>query len=127
MNRFLSVLGVGLVLMVDGCAFFIPKESVYLRVAAGKATQEDVQSQLGKPRSVTVLSDGEAQWLYEVRDLEPMSQSSWSTLGSWCDEYRLTFDGTGVLREWSHASYLHAGELMPATCNGAVAVQKPAL
>jgi hypothetical protein len=70
---------------------------------------------------------GDPVWVYEVRDIEPMSQSSWSTLGSWCDEYTLRFDTAGVLRDWSHQSYVHGGELMPVSCNSAVGVQKPAL
>ena len=46
-------------------------------------------------------------WLYEIRDIEPMSQSSGSTLGAWCDEYRPTLNRSRVLCEWTHQSYVH--------------------
>jgi hypothetical protein len=32
-----------------------------------------------------------------------------------------------VLREWTHKSYVHGGELMPVSCNSTVGVEKPAL
>jgi hypothetical protein len=117
----------GLIGLLIGCSVFIPKETRYLRSAQDRATQEEVRRELGEPRATKVLAGGGAVWLYEVRDIEPMSQSSWSTLGSWCDEYRLTFDAGGVLREWTHKSYVHGGELMPVSCNSTVGVEKPAL
>ena len=37
------------------------------------------------------------------------------------------FDTTGVLRDWSHQSCVHGGELMPVSCNSFLGVQKPSL
>ena len=65
--------------------------------------------------------------LYEVRDLEPMSQSTWSTEGSWCEEYTLLFDQEGILRDVHHQSFVHGGEVMPVSCNSTTGVEKPAL
>jgi len=114
-------------LITFGCALVQSKESRYLRAAMNQATQEEVRQQLGKPRLVSTTRTGEPVWVYEVRDLEPMSQSSWSTLGSWCDEYTLRFDKAGVLRDWTHQSFVHGGELMPLSCNSTLGVEKPAL
>jgi hypothetical protein len=92
-----------------------------------QATQEQVRQQLGTPRLMGSTRKGESVWVYEVRDIEPMSQSSWSTLGSWCDEYTLRFDNEGILRDWTHQSFVHGGELMPLSCNSTLGVEKPAL
>ena len=89
-------------LMTLGCALFQSKESIYLRTATNQATQEQARQQLGKPYLVSVTRTGEPVWVYEVRDIEPMSQSSWSILGSWCDEYTLVFHKEGILRDWKH-------------------------
>lgn len=123
----MTVLLLGSLLMTLGCALFQSKESIYLRSAINQATQEQVSRQLGKPRLVSSTHEGEPVWVYEVRDIEPMSQSSWSTLGSWCDEYTLIFDKEGILRDWTHQSFVHGGELMPLSCNSARGVEKPVL
>ena len=125
--RFGRAMLVSLICLAAGCTWFIPKESLYLVSALDRTSQDEVQQHFGNPRAVVVAPSGEVEWLYEIRDVEPMSQSSWSTLGSWCDEYRLVFDQAGVLRGWTHRSYLHGGELMPISCNSAVGVEKPAL
>jgi hypothetical protein len=109
------------------CAVVIPEETRYLKKAQDHATQEDVQERLGKPWGVKSTNNGESIWTYEVRELEPGSQNTWASMGSWCDEYTLTFDQAGVLRRWTHKSYLHAGEMMPVSCNTGRGVEKPAL
>ena len=114
-------------LMSVGCSLFISKESSYLRTATNEATQEQVRFNLGEPKVIKTTQSGDPVWVYEVRDLEPNSQSSWSAFGSWCDEYTLLFDQAGVLRDWTHESYAHGGELMPIACNSSIGVQKPAL
>ena len=121
------VLFVSLMINQVSCSLFVPKESSYLRQATHQATQAQVRQKLGEPRVVRTSAAGDPVWVYEIRDVEPMSQSSWSTLGSWCDEYTLLFDKAGVLRDWTHQSYVHGGELMPASCNSTIGVQKPAL
>jgi hypothetical protein len=107
---------VGLALLGLGCALFTDKEVSYLQSAENRATQDEVRERLGRPQRVVSTPTGEAVWVYEVRDLEPGSQSTWSTKGSWCDEYVLTFDAGGVLRAWTHKSQFHGGELMPLIC-----------
>jgi len=70
----------------------------------------------GEPVLTDSLSSGETIWVYHVRVQETGSQNIYATAGSWCDEYVLTFDGQSILRQWTHRSYFHGGELMPAYC-----------
>lgn len=127
MRAVVAVLSISGLLVMLGCALFQSKETIYLRAATNQATEDQVRQQLGQPRLVSATSAGDPVWVYEVRDIEPMSQSSWSTLGSWCDEYTLRFDKEGILREWQHQSFVHGGELMPVSCNSTRGVEKPAL
>jgi hypothetical protein len=103
-------------LVAPGCGVLTPKEVTYLQSAENHATQEEVRQRLGRPQRVVETKTGETVWVYEIRELEPSSQSTWSTKGSWCDEYVLTFDDAGVLRAWTHDSQFHGGELMPLVC-----------
>jgi outer membrane protein assembly factor BamE (lipoprotein component of BamABCDE complex) len=107
---------VGMALVGPGCSLLTDKEVLYLQSAENRATQEEVRQRLGRPQLVVPTNTGESVWVYEVRDLEPGSQSTWSTKGSWCDEYVLTFDTDGVLRAWTHKTQFHGGELMPLIC-----------
>ncbi|HEX2056725.1 MAG TPA: hypothetical protein VHF07_09535 [Nitrospiraceae bacterium] len=127
MKAIATVLWIAMLATALGCSLFQSRETIYLRGATNQATQAEVRQHLGKPRSVAVTGAGEAVWVYEVRDIEPMSQSTWSTLGSWCDEYTLRFDKDGILRDWRHESFVHGGELMPLSCNSNRGVEKPAL
>ena len=99
-----------------GCELFVAKETLYLKTAQDRATQEEVQQRLGRPWVMTMTPMGEAVWVYDVYEIEPGSQQSWAATGSWCDEYVLTFDKGGVLRRWTHQSEKHGGELMPTYC-----------
>lgn len=126
MNRIEIVL-VAAVGLVTGCALLVPQETRYLQSAQGQATQEQIRQHLGPPRSTSLSPEGEAVWVYEVREVEPGAQNTWAAAGSWCDEYVLTFDKNGVLRTWTHRSFFHGGENMPASCNATRGVQKPAL
>lgn len=116
------LMGVGVI--VSGCAVLEVKETQYLKSVEGKASQAEVRKELGAPRVTTETPDGGSTWVYEVRQLEPGSQNSWASTGSWCDEYTLTFDKAGVLRQWTHHSYLHGGETQPISCNSILGVQK---
>jgi len=126
MSRVAFVLVLALELAA-GCVLVVPKETRYLQSAQGRATQEEVREQLGAPRSVRASPAGETIWVYEVRELEPGAQNTWAAAGSWCDEYALTFDKDGVLRAWTHRSFFHGGENMPAACNAMLGVEKQAL
>lgn len=119
MNRLPSAL-LAVAMMVLGCSFLVPKESLYLRSAKDRATQEEVQQQLGSPWVTSSTPEGESQWVYEVREVEAGAQNTWATAGSWCDEYVLTFDSQGILRSWTHKSYFHGGETMPIRCDSGV-------
>lgn len=66
------------------------------RVAQGKATSDEVQRQLGTPIKRTSVPMGEALWRYEVLEEQPTYRGT--PTGFWCNEYRLTFDKSSVLR-----------------------------
>ena len=121
-----QLIGIGLLLALSGCTLLEAKESRYLQSAQDRATQEEVKLYLGAPKQMTATPAGEAVWVYEVREIEPGSQNTWATAGSWCDEYKLTFDTSGVLRQWTHMSYFHGGELMPLSCNSTLGVLRKA-
>ncbi len=107
---------IGLALLGAGCTLFVAKETLYLESAQGRATQDEVRKELGEPRLKASTPAGDPIWVYEVRFAEAGSQNSWSSFGSWCDEYVLTFDRQGVLRQWTHKSEKHGGERMPTYC-----------
>jgi hypothetical protein len=115
-----------LTLCLAACSLVTPKESRYLKSAQDRATQDEVRQQLGTPRSATATPAGETVLVYEVREIEAGSQNTWATAGSWCDEYVLRFDSQQVLRQWTHKSFFHGGELMPISCNSVMGVQKAA-
>jgi hypothetical protein len=127
MKTALHISVLGLCVLMAGCALFVPEESRYLESVQDRATLEDIRQRLGEPQRVAITQAGESVWVYEVRQLEPGSQNTWATTGSWCDEYTLRFDTGGVLRHWTHKSFLHGGELMPLVCDTTIGVQKPAL
>lgn len=102
--------------VVMGCMLFVPKETLYLQSAENRATREEVRQRLGPPQFTDATSAGEPVWVYHVYEIAPGGQDTWSTRGSWCDEYVLTFDRQGTLRRWTHKSQVHGGELMPAYC-----------
>lgn len=96
-----------LALLGSGCSAFTDKETEYLQSAQGRASREEVQGHLGRPQLVAASQDGAPIWVYEVRTAEKGGNTSWSTIGYWCDEYVLSFDRQGVLRSWTHKSLKH--------------------
>ena len=127
MNTLAKPALLSLIALSMGCMVFVPKETLYLKSAQDRATQEEVRQRLGPPRSTASTQNRGSVWIYEVRELEPGSQNTWASVGSWCDEYTLTFDQSGVLRQWTHQSYLHPGEMMPVSCNSTIGIAKPAM
>lgn len=105
---------VGVVSVLMGCAVFEAKETTFLRSARDRATQEEVRQRLGPPKITASDQAGDPIWVYQVRGQQPGNRMS--PVGSWCDEYVLTFDRQAVLRRWAHRSYFHGGELMPTYC-----------
>ena len=114
MKGLLQAALMSLLLAGTGCMLFVAKETLYLKTAQDRATQEEVRQRLGRPWVTTARPTGETVWVYEVREEEPGAR--WTSTGMWCDEYVLTFDKEGVLRRWTHKSQLHGGELMPMYC-----------
>jgi len=106
----------GLALMGAGCSVFISKETRYLKAAQDHATQDQVRERLGEPKFTAVTADGEPIWVYQVIWVDQGVQNKWGTPGAWCDEYVLTFDKQGILRDWTHKSEGHGGETMPTYC-----------
>ena len=102
------------VAMLWGCVLVLPKETRYLHSAQGRASQEEVAQTLGRPLMTTIGPEGDAVWVYQIREEEPGNR--WTSTGLWCDEYVLTFDDRSILRRWTHKSEFHGGELMPTYC-----------
>ena len=97
-----------------GCALFEGKDVAWLEDAQGQATQEQVRKRWGEPTSSRLVESGESLWIYEKREEQPGNR--YAAPGTWCEEYALTFDNQAILRHWTHRSYFHGGELMPARC-----------
>lgn len=116
MTARLGITIVGLALLGAACAVFVPKETLYLESAQDRATQDEVRQHLGAPKFTASTSDGSPIWVYQVYVQDPGVQNKWGAPGTWCDEYVLTFDTQGILRNWTHKSEGHGGELMPAYC-----------
>lgn len=102
-----------LLLILPACALIIPPECRYLKTAQHHATMAEVQERLGTPLNQFDGSNG-AMWLYEVREEQPTHRGT--PTGFWCDEYQVNFDSKGVLRDWTHRSFFHKGELQPEPC-----------
>ncbi len=107
MKVLIQTAALSLVLVAMGCGLFLAKETVYLKSAQDRATMQEVQQHLGKPRFVASSGAGEKVWVYQVRELEKGGNDSSTMAGSWCDEYVLTFDKQGILRRWTHQSQKH--------------------
>ena len=99
--------------VLSSCAL-VASETRYLQSAQGKANQDEVARRLGPPAAATVNDAGETVWVYQVREQE--AGNRWTSTGLWCDEYVVTFDPHSVVRQWTHRSYFHGGELMPSYC-----------
>jgi len=103
-------------LVAAGCTVFVPKETLYLESAQDRATQDEVRQKLGAPKVTASTAADEPIWVYQIYWQDTTSQNSWGAPGTWCDEYVLTFDRKGILRNWTHKSEGHGGELSPAYC-----------
>lgn len=114
MRSLVRELSVSLLVLLMGCAVFEGKETTYLRSAQDRATQQEVQQQLGPPALAKAEEGGKSIWVYEIRYQQPGNRMTGS--GMWCDEYLLTFDSQSILRQWKGRSYFHGGELMPTYC-----------
>jgi hypothetical protein len=107
---------VGIAILEAACSAFMAKETLYLESAQNRATQEEVRQKLGKPYQVATSKNGNAILVYHVYYEDPGPYNPWGTAGTWCDEYVLTFDKEGTLRNWTHKSEGHGGEIDPTYC-----------
>jgi len=103
-----------LTLAISGCACFETDERRFLSHAQLRATQEEIQQRLGAPTLTKSAPSGESTWVYQIFDWQPGNRVT--APGTWCDEYRLTFDDQRVLRRWTHHNYFHGGEAFPTYC-----------
>ena len=116
MNAIAKPVFIGIVLLGTSCAAFVPKETHYLESAQNRATQDEVRQRLGAPHLTATGGAGESIWVYQIYTEDPGPNNPWGTAGTWCDEYVLTFDKGGILRQWTHKTEGHGGELSPAYC-----------
>jgi hypothetical protein len=99
---FQSIVYLALVILA-GCALFEEQEVIYLKKAMTlHATQVDIKHELGKPRSIEPLPNGETLWRYKIRkntggDLNGPGDT-------YCKRYTLRFDRQSILREWTQDS-----------------------
>ena len=114
MRSFSVFMVVCLTITVSACTSLESKEAASLKAAQGQASQEEIRRQWGEPTTTRSVEGGQSLWTYEKR--EQQSGSRYAAPGMWCNEYALTFDERGILRDWTHQSYFHGGELMPKEC-----------
>jgi hypothetical protein len=55
-------------------------------------------------------------WVYQITQREKGGNNILNITGYWCDEYVLTFDQRGVLRDWAHKSQKHRDPPSRADC-----------
>ena len=55
-------------------------------------------------------------WVYQITQREKGGNNILNITGYWCDEYVLTFDQRGVLRDWGHKAQKHRDPPSPADC-----------
>src|SRR2546430_17654386 len=99
MKAILQVSLWGVLAVMMGCALVTPNETLYLRSALDRATQEEVKQRLGPPWRTTARPAGESVGVYEVREQAP--GCSWTPRGLWCDEYVPKFDNPAALGRWT--------------------------
>lgn len=91
--RYLLLAGVG---MLFGCSQF---ETGYFQHKVGQVTQDVVASRYGAPHKVDTLPDGQVVWTYFDRGSGTTGYGGYASSAS-CTAYLLTFEQTGVLRDW---------------------------
>ncbi|MDF0644653.1 MAG: hypothetical protein P0111_11515 [Nitrospira sp.] len=116
MKTTIVVVLAGLMCLGSACTVLVSKETRYLKAAKDHATQEQVHTRLGEPKYTATTEDGKPIWVYQVMWVDTGVNNQWGTPGAWCDEYVLTFDKQGILRDWTHKSEGHGGETMPEYC-----------
>ncbi len=91
--RYLVFAGFG---MLFGCSQF---ETGYFQHKVGQVTQEVVASRYGAPHKVDKVQEGRAVWTYFDRGSSTAAYGGYAPPAP-CKAYVLTFDQSGVLRDW---------------------------
>jgi hypothetical protein len=92
-SRYLVLAGFGILF---GCSQF---ETGYFQHKVGHVTREVVASRYGAPHQVDKLPEGRAVWTYFDRGSSMVGYGSYAPPAP-CKAYLLTFDQSGVLRDW---------------------------
>jgi hypothetical protein len=74
----------------------------YLHEALNLASEQEVQGVLGTPKDIYRSEQGNTEWRYRIRAMgRPQGGTGGLIAGDpYCDEYRLTFDASEILRHW---------------------------
>jgi hypothetical protein len=108
--------------VATACSVIVPMDT-YLESRLDWATEKKIEDEMGNPVRKVTTSAGEALWVYQTRTVQAGDRPA--AVGSWCDEYVLTFDPQGVLRRWTHEAQLYGGEVVPSCdLGGAVAKEQ---
>jgi hypothetical protein len=102
------------------CSVFVPMDT-YLQSRVDRATETEIKEQMGSPIRKVTTGAGESQWVYQTRTVQAGDRTA--SVGTWCDEYVLTFDRQAVLRRWTHEAQLYGGELLPSCDLGGAVVK----
>lgn len=92
-SRYLILAGFGILF---GCSQF---ETGYFEHKVGQVTQDIVASRYGAPHTVDKLSEGRSVWTYFDRGSSTAGYGGYAPPAP-CKAYLLTFDQSGVLRDW---------------------------
>lgn len=79
-----------------GCSQF---ETGYFQHKVGQVTQDVVASRYGAPHKADELPEGQTAWTYFDRGSSTIGYGSYAPPVP-CKAYLLTFDQSGVLRDW---------------------------
>ena len=76
----------------------------YLEAGINTLTMDKVTKKLGPPHQTGVPQDGSTVWRYQYKRRYVRSTTYRMYWASRCEEYILTFDENGVLRQWNRLS-----------------------
>lgn len=91
-----SLVMIGMTSVLAACGEF---EAGYFQDRVNEATQTIVAKRYGAPHKMEPQADGWVQWVYFERGSGTSGYSGYAR-AAYCRAYRMTFDRTGVLRDW---------------------------
>jgi hypothetical protein len=92
-----------LMVLVSACAASEPWPAHYLSAGIDRLTQDEIKAQLGPADETHSLPDGAMEWHYHYsrgRSMVGAHGTMGSSASLECEEYILTFNQAGVLRDW---------------------------